>query len=82
MSLRNLDRAPAALLDHDQPGAAIRGVGDPADVAQAFQLIDQYTSALLAHLRLISEVRQARTVRGDALKHRHWARVQSSNPAS
>src|ERR1700689_5817604 len=36
-----LDRPPAALLDHDQPGAAIRGVGGPADVPQALQLVDQ-----------------------------------------
>src|ERR1700722_17354104 len=34
-----LDRPPAALLDHDQPSAAIRRVGDPADIAKAFQLI-------------------------------------------
>src|SRR3977135_3962015 len=64
-----LDRPPATLLDHDQPGAAIRGVGDPADIAQAFQLIGHHAGALLAHLRLVSEVREARTVRGDALKH-------------
>src|SRR5487761_849900 len=63
-----LDLPPAALLDHDQPGAAIRGVGDPADIAQALQLIDQHAGALLAHLCLVSEVREARTVRGDALK--------------
>src|SRR5579875_4110119 len=31
----HLDRLPATLLEHDQPGAAIGGVRDPADVAQA-----------------------------------------------
>src|SRR5277367_2350195 len=35
----HLDRPPAALLDHDQPGAAIHGVGDPADIAQALELV-------------------------------------------
>src|SRR5258708_40179216 len=64
-----LDRPPATLLDHDQPGAAVRWVGDPADIAQALQLIDQHAGALLGHLRLVSEVREARTVGGDALEH-------------
>src|SRR5277367_2679261 len=64
----HLDRPPATLLDHDQPGAAIRGVGDPADIAQALQLIDQHAGALLTHLRLVSEFREARTGRRDALE--------------
>ena len=63
-------RPPAAtFLDHDQPGAPIGRVGDPAGIAKAFQLIDQHPGALFTHLRLISEVRETRTVRGEALKH-------------
>src|SRR3981081_1421626 len=67
--LGHLDRPPATLLDHDQPGAAIRGVGDPADVAQTFQLIDHHTGALLGHLCLVSEVCEARAVLGDTLEY-------------
>src|ERR1700734_863907 len=60
---------PATFLDHDQPGATIRWVGRPADIAQVFQLIDQHPSALLTHLRLVSQVCETRTARGDALEH-------------
>ena len=43
---RHLGRAPATFLDHDQPGAPIGRVGDPPDIAQTFQLIDQYPGRL------------------------------------
>src|ERR1700691_4007522 len=41
----HLDRPPAALLAHDQPTAAIRGVGGAADIAQALQLVDHRAGA-------------------------------------
>ena len=66
---------PATFLDHDQPGAPVQ-FGQPADIAQVFQLIDQHPSALLTHLRLVSQVCETRTARGDAVEHAGLGQVK------
>jgi hypothetical protein len=66
--LRGLGGLPATLIDLNQPGAPVVGIGYPTHVAHALEFVDEAGGTLLGHLGLLGQVGQPRPAGRDALK--------------